>query len=753
MLKTILFIILMFFLEPATAQSYLWPTGASGDISSNFGEFREDHFHMGIDIKTNGKTGYPVYAIEDGHISRIVTNYRGYGRAVYLTMEDGKTATYAHLDRFSDEVQKVVFLNQKKQMRYGLDLQFKKTKFPVNRGDIIGFTGNSGNSFGPHLHFELRNALQQPLNPFTSGIPFADTRNPILHEMAFIPLYPGSRVNGNPLPQTFELFMDRDGTYFFPDTINVDGTFGIALRAADRREGVENQYQIHSAELIIDGQTVYKVTYDLLDFNQSGLMNSVHDNRLARLNLGSFQNLYRSPAIPHISIMDSSRTGILDLSPGYHALEISVTDHSGNEARFRGTLIQYPTTDVTVVSMVENGPYTTINVHPVDGRAPLTKATVYSFTPYGYPEKRIAPLNTIRDSLGLKITVPTSALKRHIFQITGENSLGAFGFPVHVSLADPGKPLDGNIQLRFSVSEGGLYIQAETYRYIHGDVSIRIIRGNIATPVPLLQVQPTVYLSELLNPAILNRADRIEIRLRSPDGADRIVRHRIKPVFIPEDSERLVLSNDNNCSVRTFPTTLYKPSIAWIETVEKPAEIPESGSIVSGTYQLQPFELAIRDTFQVAIRLDEKKAGMNRVHLYYYDNREESWSFLKTERKRDNSVLIAAHDRFDAITAIQDTLPPEIKWSFPAHGSRYKAQDIYLIKVILSDNLSGLDPTEESLAMQLDETRLLPAYQPIQKELTYELDGHLTSGEHKIDLFMRDKAGNINTESIVFFVD
>lgn len=753
MLRYILPAFLAFCLGTVSSQTYLWPTNSSGDLSSNFGEFRDDHFHMGIDIKTGGKTGFPVYAVADGHISRVVTNYRGYGKALYLTTDDGKTATYAHLEKFREDIYKVVRLQQTKQKKYTLDMTFKPSMFAVKQGDILGFTGNSGNSFGPHLHFEIRDGKQRPLNPLVNGIPFSDTRRPVIYEIAVIPLYPGSKVNGNPLPQTFPVYMERGGTYFFPDTLHLDGTVGIAVRSADKREGVDNHYQVHSITMKVDGEVHYQVRYDKISFDESSLMNSVHDNRLARLNLGSFQNLYRSGSLPHVSVMDSLRNGILNLLPGQHELEISVMDPAGNEALFNGTVIQYPTVEYAVESIEHYGPYTNINIQPLKSRAQIEKVTVYGFTTFGFPEKRIDPVSQNKDGPGLIVTIPTAAMKRLVLQLMCENSLGAFGLPVHASLVKPLDPLDSDIDLRFSTSEGGLYIQVDTRRYIKGNLSIHVVRKDAVVSVPLFQIQPTVYLSDLMNPAALNMADRIEIHIKSTSGADRVIRHRMKPVYVPDGTEKLVLSNDNSCSMKVFSTSLYKPSVIWIETVENAPVEPVGGKRISSIYQLQPFELPAKDTFQVAMRIPEEMTGLKNMDLYFYNQKEEAWSHLKTSRKRDNSVLIAAHNKFDAIAVVQDTVPPVVTWSYPANGSRYHYQDIKTLRIELDDELSGIDPSEESLQLLIDGNRLYPAYQPVDKELSYELEGALEQGKHTIEVHVRDKAGNLNRTNIDFSVN
>ena len=151
-----LFIILALF-SFTYSQNYHWPTIGSKAMSSNFGEFRDGGYHMGIDIKTLEETGWPVYAVDDGYISRMVTNFSGYGKGLYLTLNDGNVAVYAHLEEFAFRLETIFYSLQEKNNSYIVNEYFSPEQFPFKKGDIIGYTGNTGASFGPHFHFELRN--------------------------------------------------------------------------------------------------------------------------------------------------------------------------------------------------------------------------------------------------------------------------------------------------------------------------------------------------------------------------------------------------------------------------------------------------------------------------------------------------------------------------------------------------------------------------------------------------------------------
>ena len=152
---TILFFLIV---GPASPKDVLWPTTLGKYFSSNFGENRDDHFHMGVDIKTNGKIGMEVLAVEDGYISRLRSNYKGYGKAIYQRTNSGHEVVYGHLEAFTPVMEKVWRLQQAKRRSYIVDTQFSSREFQVKKGDLIGFSGNTGNSFAPHIHFEYRDS-------------------------------------------------------------------------------------------------------------------------------------------------------------------------------------------------------------------------------------------------------------------------------------------------------------------------------------------------------------------------------------------------------------------------------------------------------------------------------------------------------------------------------------------------------------------------------------------------------------------
>ena len=141
------FISIYLFLSAALfCQDAQWPTRVSKFYSSNFGENRDDHFHMGLDIKTNGAIGQEILAVEDGFIHRMTSNFNGYGKALYLTTISGHEVVYGHLESFTPLLEKVWRMQQAKRRSYRVDAHFSRREFQVKKGDVIGYSGNTGNS-------------------------------------------------------------------------------------------------------------------------------------------------------------------------------------------------------------------------------------------------------------------------------------------------------------------------------------------------------------------------------------------------------------------------------------------------------------------------------------------------------------------------------------------------------------------------------------------------------------------------------
>ena len=313
-------------------QKHAWPTSTGKQLTSNFGEFRGDHFHMGIDIRTNQSTGHPLYAVSDGYIYRIATNFAGYGKALYLMTTDNKIALYGHLAKYPIALESKLDELQNKDKSYFVNQYFTKDEYPVKRGDIIGYSGNSGGSTGPHLHFEFRNASDQPLNPLVYGFPVADSAPPLFLDLAIIPMNAGARIGSTALPKTFQPKKTSNDGFFISDTISVQGDIGLAVKIADKIPYVPYSYQPHYIELSVDSIPLFSVNYDSLDFREDNYVRTVLGQPPVQKNSVDFQKLYLLKNYPKLLVHKGNQSGILNLSPGFHNITIKTVDAAQNES-------------------------------------------------------------------------------------------------------------------------------------------------------------------------------------------------------------------------------------------------------------------------------------------------------------------------------------------------------------------------------------------------------------------------------------
>ena len=182
--KNSLGVALLFFSLFVHAQKATPPLDIPLLLSGNFGELRGSHFHAGLDIKTQGRQGFPVKSILAGSIRRIRVTVTGYGKALYIDHADGTTSVYAHLQKFAPKIEQIIKERQYKKEKFLIQSYFKTNELTVEQGEVIGYSGNTGGSLGPHLHFELRDTkAQTPLNPLELGYDIQDTQRPVIRGM------------------------------------------------------------------------------------------------------------------------------------------------------------------------------------------------------------------------------------------------------------------------------------------------------------------------------------------------------------------------------------------------------------------------------------------------------------------------------------------------------------------------------------------------------------------------------------------
>jgi len=326
--------------QPLQAQAPLPPNyfrfplqpGQRAYLSGSFAELRPNHFHAGIDVKTGGREGIPVQAAAGGYVSRVVVSAGGYGNAVFVAHPNGYVTVYAHLQRFSDRIGAYVRERQYRAETFEADLRPEPNDLPVAPGEVLGLSGNSGGSAGPHLHFEIRNERGLLVDPQQARFPeIVDDVPPVIEAVAIRPLGIGSRLNGTFERQVWEP-VSQNGRLTLPDTLTATGELGLELLAYDRANGTPNQNGLNCVEVLLDGDETHVHHLDRFSDELTRDLNVHVDYATARLTGQRFQRCYVVDGNDRLPIYNPSPTrGRLRITPGLHRVTVNVWDSFQNK--------------------------------------------------------------------------------------------------------------------------------------------------------------------------------------------------------------------------------------------------------------------------------------------------------------------------------------------------------------------------------------------------------------------------------------
>ncbi|MDD4645113.1 MAG: M23 family metallopeptidase [Bacteroidales bacterium] len=315
-----------------TPNSLVKPVDIPIFLAGNFGESRVNHFHSGIDIKTNGVTGIPVRSVADGYIARIKVEPGGYGHALYIRHPNGYTSLYGHLQSFSEAINAYVKSEQYRRESFSVDLFPDGSKFPVKQGQVIALSGNSGSSGGPHLHFELRETQSEnPVNPLVRSMVVKDDIPPVISKLYVYSLQDRHDFIN---PVTVQL-AKSNGTYTpsAATPVSFDEISGIGIETYDQLNGSDNHCGVYKIQGYLEGNLFFESSLDEFSFAETRYMNSFMDYRKYMTNHNYILKLFIDPN-NHASIYHNTKNrGYIGLNDGnIHKIKIVVTDVSGNQS-------------------------------------------------------------------------------------------------------------------------------------------------------------------------------------------------------------------------------------------------------------------------------------------------------------------------------------------------------------------------------------------------------------------------------------
>lgn len=297
-------------------------------LSGNFGELRSNHFHAGLDFKTQGVSGKPIIAPADGYIARVRVAPGGYGNAIYVMHNNGFMTVYGHLHRFLPDVEKRVRELQYKDETFAVDISFAPNEFIVKRGSTIAYAGNTGYSFGPHLHFEVRSpdgeVLYNPLLFYRKRI--VDTRPPVAQAVSIYAAEGSGAVCGNSGSVSRKVVA---GT--LQDTLSVWGRVGFGIKGTDYMNGTHNKYGIYEIELFVDDSLRFSSRIDNFSYSENRLINAWVDYDRLMAGKGWFLRSFILPNNPLRMLSANADDGwVVFDEERLYKIEYRLRDYYGN---------------------------------------------------------------------------------------------------------------------------------------------------------------------------------------------------------------------------------------------------------------------------------------------------------------------------------------------------------------------------------------------------------------------------------------
>ncbi len=689
--KIIAFLLLFIISQTIGAQSYLWPTDASRLLTSTFAEYRPNRFHAGIDIKTGGKIGYPVFAIRSGHVAEVEVSPFGYGRLLCLKLDTGETVLYAHLQKFSPEIEAYVKQQQLLQGRFTVNLKMTPNQFPVQQGQVVAFTGQSGIGL-PHLHFEVWDENGRPTNPLLKRFDLVDTIAPTIQSLAVLPLSATSRVNGDLRPVQLRPRALQANSYVIDQPIRAEGMIGFAVKLHDKMDDTWNGFGVYRLSLQLNDKVIFVAQYDFFDYAQNRQANLDRDYRLMIRGHGLYNRLFRDignelpfygneePYYGVVAFAEDATTknfwaglwrffgleytrpsGVIDLPAGKYELRITVQDFFGNTSVLSG---------VVQATTEGNNPYPAAAVVSKQVSKPQMNVEFYD------------------DYIRVEVVTADVPLKPALV--------------VHYE--------NGSTEQLF-------VNPIAPQRYVAG-IPFNPWREK---PIFLQAIQETA-------------AGKIKLMEKGIDGE----------MVVPNRS-KIIASHDGKCHVVFDRSALFKA--LWVRITPLPSAEVFNGQLMSPVYDIQPMDVPLRKNVRIAIAIDMQQA--QHVGLFQKKNHSD-WQFVGDSLDSEGGWITAWASELGVYALIRDETPPTIFSLLPAAGQQLQNRRP-LLRAKISDDLAGIGG-EGNWELYLDGEKIIAEYDPEAHTLFYQPEAPLRAGEHQVRIRVRDRCGNTAERTNTFYI-
>jgi Peptidase family M23 len=299
-------------------------------LAGTFAELRSNHFHSGLDIKTQHKEGLKVFAAAQGYVSRIKISHWGYGKALYITHPNGYTTVYAHLQKFSPKIERYIKKLQYKKESFEIEVFPTILELLIDTDEVVAYSGNTGGSSAPHLHFEIRDKKERPINPMLFGIDIKDTRPPTIISVYGYPVGKDSHINQTNETVKLRLVPQKNGDYTV-ENIKAYGKIGFGINTYDRQDFAANKNGVTKIQSFYNGNKNFEIDFKRFSFSETKHLNRLIDYAYFKKHKSRIQKLFiqsNNPLSLYNDVVDNGYITIEDSTASVY--KVKIDDYKGN---------------------------------------------------------------------------------------------------------------------------------------------------------------------------------------------------------------------------------------------------------------------------------------------------------------------------------------------------------------------------------------------------------------------------------------
>jgi murein DD-endopeptidase MepM/ murein hydrolase activator NlpD len=739
-----------------TDNPYIWPLKGRYALTSTFAEYRRGHFHAGIDVSTGGRTGVPVQAAAAGHVVRVRVSPFGYGKALYIEHHDGTHAVYAHLKEFSPAINALVSRKQQAVGQYEVDIYPHRNAYPVAQGDVIGFSGRSGCE-APHLHFELRDKFNRPINPLAHGLSVPDRVAPRFVALCLYPVGPRSAINGERHPHVVHLErVGRRNLYRAPTRIRVHGSFSVSAYVRDEQASRSYPLGPYRLETFLDEVPVFATRMERFSYERSHDVEVAFDHRLITCGTGKFLRQFALAGHPlEIHRTGTSADGTIDASDWDESngtcsriVRFVAHDASGNRSE---AMLEVFRDDAPVVSNViafiqrsearleaaaedPDGTVTKVHFKIWEEGTGVIASTPSTFVEQGrFVGSTQLPDSTASSDLVVEAVAEDDdgVISKPAFALVGLGRDGSSGAPT--------LSLDGQWY------DDRLLLMLESDRFLKSAPVLTAVWGD-SLPVPLHSTLQTPSTAACWYTPELDTHGTLQVAARAYDFRGRVAETAWSAdVHAIRRTTGGTVKCGNALSIHFPRSGVYRPILVRVEPTDDTvhADIP----FITQAYRIEPADEPLDKRATITFSLEEEPS-MRRAGIYALNSNGE-WGYLATQPDENAKLVTASIRELGTYAVLRDTVAPRIWAVRPRNGSTVRNSKP-TIAAHVDDTGSGI--AYKTITVHLDDDLIICEYDPFENSISHRPDTNLADGKHTLSISISDYAGNTSRTTTTFMV-